>query len=300
MKRKAFTLVELLVVLAIIAVLISILLPSLSKVREQAKRIACAANLRTLGQASMNFANEHKGYFPTAWGYGQDNFANVGVAFPPILSLNTIYSSDLTSGPNRRGWQRFGTPYAEMLRYAPGKSPFNVVDGNGASPTINLASWLVCPSSRADRLIYWTPQNDGWGTAIETGYLYVAGIPSRKIGSFSEYAGGVALASGTNYGNRIPAVRQSEPGSSKRVIAADRVWWAGTANPLAYVINHVDRRDARKASFQNVLFADGHVSGEKPTFRNALTGVVSDVLDTNNWSLVHTTPANQCFYWGQE
>ncbi len=59
-----FSLVELMVVMAIIAVLLSLLLPALQKARSSAKQVQCLSNLRQLGQASFMYAGENKGLLP--------------------------------------------------------------------------------------------------------------------------------------------------------------------------------------------------------------------------------------------
>jgi prepilin-type N-terminal cleavage/methylation domain-containing protein len=73
--RRAFTLVELLVVIGIIAVLVSILLPTLAAARGKAQIVQCQSNVRQLVIAAMMFANDHKGYIPTSSDnvWAQDN-----------------------------------------------------------------------------------------------------------------------------------------------------------------------------------------------------------------------------------
>jgi prepilin-type N-terminal cleavage/methylation domain-containing protein/prepilin-type processing-associated H-X9-DG protein len=60
--RSAFTLVELLVVIGIIALLISILMPALSRARRSAQEAACLSNIRQITMAMINYANENKGH----------------------------------------------------------------------------------------------------------------------------------------------------------------------------------------------------------------------------------------------
>jgi prepilin-type N-terminal cleavage/methylation domain-containing protein/prepilin-type processing-associated H-X9-DG protein len=72
-RRKGFTLVELLVVVSVIALLISILLPSLKKARDQAKSVKCAAASRQVGQAVSTHLAESGGTYPASYVYPTDD-----------------------------------------------------------------------------------------------------------------------------------------------------------------------------------------------------------------------------------
>ena len=65
-RKAAFTLVELLVVIGIIALLVSILLPALSRARRSAMTVQCASNMKQLAQAMLMYIQDNKGVLPPA------------------------------------------------------------------------------------------------------------------------------------------------------------------------------------------------------------------------------------------
>src|SRR5690606_32992269 len=72
-RRQGFTLVELLVVIGIIALLISILLPTLSRARDSAKTVKCGSNVRQIAQGLIGYTTDFQGNLPYGlirYGYG--------------------------------------------------------------------------------------------------------------------------------------------------------------------------------------------------------------------------------------
>ena len=72
-KTRIFTLIELLIVIAIIAILAAMLLPALNKARETAYKISCANHLGSIGKAMLMYANDYQDYLPpyrsaSSWG----------------------------------------------------------------------------------------------------------------------------------------------------------------------------------------------------------------------------------------
>jgi prepilin-type N-terminal cleavage/methylation domain-containing protein/prepilin-type processing-associated H-X9-DG protein len=74
MRRRGFTLVELLVVIGIIAVLIGILLPTLARARESARRASCLSNLRQVGMAMRFYAYDNHDQVPLGFRSGNKQF----------------------------------------------------------------------------------------------------------------------------------------------------------------------------------------------------------------------------------
>ncbi len=115
---RGFTLVELLVVIGIIALLISILLPSLSRARESANKVACMSNMRQIGNGFLMYLGSNRNKYPRCasgsvlyedWIYWQPNRDQKESRIAPYLGgfvkkVFTCPSDDVSVHPG-------GTPY---------------------------------------------------------------------------------------------------------------------------------------------------------------------------------------------
>jgi prepilin-type N-terminal cleavage/methylation domain-containing protein len=103
-RRRAFTLVELLVVIGIIAVLISILLPSLNRAREAAKRTACLSNLRQLSDVFKLYGVQYKDATPIGYSNASRQVSyllnNNGTATPhTVTAMGFLAMAGLCKSP---------------------------------------------------------------------------------------------------------------------------------------------------------------------------------------------------------
>ena len=143
LSRRGFTLIEVLVVVAIIALLISVLLPSLQRARDQAKSLACLSNLKQIG-TTMSY-------------YSSDN----GMKFLPPFRYVRRINSNTNDGNNVPGWWQYLTykylfnntkvtecpkdDFVESSRPQFKRGPYRDLKGNSATIYYSYAINAVLP-----------------------------------------------------------------------------------------------------------------------------------------------------------
>ena len=245
-RRRAFTLVELLVVIGIIAIMISIMLPALNKVRDKARATQCASNMRQVYTFCIMYAQENKGHLPR----------------PGINDPNTVENDRLVlycqDGPgilNYEGgviWRYFqgGRDAKKQLMLCPGDNGENMAYGGAMTRAVGPEGRTFSYSLHA----YTLAKNDvAWGTG---GTKKVPGIvlgsvksPSERIYIFEELGpnDGWCLNPQTNPDD-IPSARHQ----GQRFLNTARNMNPG--NTIAY----------RKSGRGNHVFFDGHVETLTP------------------------------------
>jgi prepilin-type N-terminal cleavage/methylation domain-containing protein/prepilin-type processing-associated H-X9-DG protein len=261
--RRAFTLVELLVVIGIIAILISVLLPALARARQQASQLQCLSNLRQMATAIEMYANLYKGSFPIG-------------AFDGNLNGNTT-EARTTRGTDfptllRDVMSRSGTSYSDV-KYKTSRHVFQCPDAYQypANPTTMLGAHEGANHYTAHPRLM--GNIDQWNAAVLPGGA--AGMPPYKkaqVQNASEIAliyDGVQIASDNGIasaeGYGLDAFRlffdhlclRGNPAFDLSVsvdggLNKDAKDWGTGAGDIRW--RHLNNRSA------NFLFVDGHAT----------------------------------------
>ena len=223
MKRRCFTLIELLIVIAIIAILAGLLMPALNQAREKARFISCAAKLKTLGTAMNMYCDDYKSYMPynelkvNAAGMFMMTYMDRRKGVPPYLLVTLGYYG--RGGTDMTGF------YLPVLR-----KHFKCPSDSGDPAGARLTGTFYAP--------------DSWGGDAHISYS-LAVFDDMLMKRWYTPDG---LATSGKYGRDRNSGTTVSPGN---FIAADSIPYAGTT----YFRNHRTQ--------MNVLAIGGHVSALK-------------------------------------
>ncbi|HTL29920.1 MAG TPA: type II secretion system protein [Tepidisphaeraceae bacterium] len=275
--KRGFTLVELLVVIGIIAVLISMLLPALTKVRQQAESTQCLSQLRSIGQVLYIYANQNHGYLPMQTLDNVDKFSVVCALVPGLpASANVRYN------PTANAINRIVNPQGQDPRL------YNNAGGYTTNPDWNLGGMKIfyCPSNyifddiaHGDASYSRWPEDFALSGRIRYNYL---GCPNPYYPLY-HYAGpypSPAAVAGTldwrywdrngNGTNRDEyMVKLGDKNAANITVVVDSIRFLNSANTNTFglALTH-GKGSAPMSGWLNELYGDGHASSKRPKISN--------------------------------
>jgi len=248
MNRKAFTLVELLVVISIIALLMGILMPALSRVRQLAFRLTCGTNLSGIGKAMLIYANDYEDELPraggrsTTWGAVRDWTA------PDRYNAFGVSRTDNTGGS-----ASISSCFYLLVKYAEVTPKSFICKGDAGTTEFKLSEQTQVPTD-FELIQAWD-----FGPSAEStkhcSYSYHMPFGLYALTVSSEP--GFAVAADRNPWIKSPAAEAGNFGLFQPDIAP---WNA--SNDQAKAGNAI----AHQNDGQNVLFLDSHVNFEKRSY----------------------------------
>jgi len=269
-KAKGFTLVELLVVIGIIALLISILLPSLNRARETANRVKCGSNLRQIGQALLLYSNENKNLFPRTY------FDGAAAPVPSVKNIGSAASDPFlgAAGTTNVGVNNVPACLFLLLR----------------TQEIS-AEVFICPSSNAEKDTFGGGTNTALNRSNFTGNAGGFVTPNLSYSYANPYPSSGALAAGYKMNNSMgPEFALMSDINPGKTITAQ----AGVTDPTNLKIGSSSQQMKAGNSAnhdqdgQEVLFADGHVEFASQAF----VGIDKDEIFTVSDGVAPNPPTN--------